>query len=285
MLVSINSFLAEAKSRLLALGVDTDIFELRLLLAEAIGIDYKNMAHGELDISELALNKFNAMLIERSLHKPVDKIIGCRGFYKYDFIVNENVLSPRPDTEILVENILLSLQANDYKQVLELGVGSGCVIGSILADAKAILATGVDISLSALEVARINAERLNVLDRLSLFQADWFANDFVDNFTHKFDLIVSNPPYITHSEISTLSKELKQYDPLVALDGGEDGLDSYRRIAEISVPLLRDKGMIFLEVGETQAQSVIDIFTSQGFRHDRTYNDLSGIKRCVSFKK
>ena len=185
----------------------------------------------------------------------------------------------------MVENILLSLQANNYKQVLELGVGSGCVISSILADTETILATGVDISLSALEVARINAERLNVLDRLNLFQADWFANDFIDNFSHKFDLIVSNPPYIIHSEISTLSKEVNQYDPLVALDGGEDGLDSYRRIAEISVSLLQDKGMIFLEVGETQAQSVIDIFTSQGLKYAQTYNDLSGIKRCVSFKK
>ncbi|MBE6452821.1 MAG: peptide chain release factor N(5)-glutamine methyltransferase [Alphaproteobacteria bacterium] len=285
MYISITELLSSAKQQLLHAGVETDYYELRVLLAEALGTDVVNLPLRETEADAKQIENFYFMLSERQKHKPIDKIIGRRGFYKYDFIVNTNVLSPRPDTEILVENAISAIKKNNCKNILELGVGSGCVISSILADVPDINGVGVDKSPSALEIAQKNAEILGVAKRLKLYEADWFCEDFLSLVTEKFNIIVSNPPYISKQELSELDKEVILYDPIIALDGGEDGLESYRKISILAPNLLTEGGLIFLEVGENQADDVISVFEASGMHFHGIYKDLSGIKRCISMKK
>ena len=277
--------LTKTQQQLIAAGVETSAYEIKLLLAHALDTTVADLMFYSHNISQAQKNKFEQMIQARLKHMPADKIIGSRGFYKYDFFVNCDVLSPRPDTEILLEEALSIIKENDCKQVLELGVGSGCVISSILAENKSLQGFGIDISQAALDVARKNAISLGVENRLKLQQKDWFANDFISIFANKFDIIVSNPPYIPTNEISSLDEEVKNFDPLYALDGGEDGLDSYRQIAIISSHLLEDGGYIVIEVGEGQAGDVVIIFKKQNFMCEKIVSDLSGTKRCIVLKK
>lgn len=225
------------------------------------------------------------MLNERLQHKPLDKILGQREFYKYCFKVNENVLSPRPDTETLVEAAVNLIKINDMVHVLDLGVGSGCILLSLLADFAWLIGVGIDKSRAALDVAQKNAVLLGVADRCHLIKADWFEDSFLQKQTSSYDLIVSNPPYIPTEEIKSLAPEVKNYDPHLALDGGKDGLESYRKIALIASLRLRPKGYLLLEAGINQAANIIAINTHLGLAHIQTLKDLAGIERCIIFQK
>ena len=236
--------------------------------------NYPNYTSDELEQAKL-------MLAKRLAHEPLDKIIGKREFYKYEFKVNSQVLSPRPDTEILVESAISLINKDKDIQVLDLGTGSGCIVLSILKDCPNTIATAVDISSKSLEIASQNASKLEVGDRVTFIEGSW--NDI--EFTSQYDVIVSNPPYIPTSEIDELDLEVKKYDPMHALDGGEDGLDCYRQIAEITYNLLKDDGYILLEVGYNQAEIVNDIFVKNNFVPYKIIKDLSGINRCVILKK
>ena len=227
------------------------------------------------------LEQAKAMLARRLNHEPLDKIIGKRGFYKYEFKVNSQVLSPRPDTEILVERAISLIDKDKNNQVLDLGTGSGCIVLSILKDCPKVMATAVDISSKSLEIARQNALELEVDNRVEFIEGSW--NDI--QFTSQYDVIVSNPPYIPTKEIDMLDVEVKRYDPMHALDGGEDGLDCYRQIAKISYDLLKKDGYIFLEVGYNQAELVNEIFKQNKFIPYEIVKDLSSINRCVILKK
>ncbi|MFI3241847.1 MAG: peptide chain release factor N(5)-glutamine methyltransferase [Alphaproteobacteria bacterium] len=218
------------------------------------------------------------LIKEKENGKPVDKIIGERGFYKHDFIVSEDVLTPRPDTECLVEDAINFAFTSNAKSILDLGLGSGCILLSILADVKNLNGIGVDISEKALNIAKQNAQKLNLLDRTEFINASWF--DLQVN--KKFDIITSNPPYIKSDVIPTLDIGVKKYDPMLALDGGEDGLRDYRQIAKIAKNLLNENGRIYLEIGYDQNDDVIKIFSD--YKLIKTIKDLSGINRCLVFK-
>jgi release factor glutamine methyltransferase len=227
------------------------------------------------------LEQAKLMLVRRLNHEPLDKIIGKREFYKYEFKVNSQVLSPRPDTEILVEKAISLINKDESIRVLDLGTGSGCIILSILKDCPNVIGTAVDISPKSLEIARQNAYDLKVDDRVEFLEGSW--NDI--QFTSQYDVIVSNPPYIPTKEIEDLDVEVKKYDPMHALDGGSDGLDCYRQIAKISYDLLKKDGYIFLEVGYNQAEIVNEIFKQNKFIPYEIVKDLSSINRCVILKK
>jgi release factor glutamine methyltransferase len=224
------------------------------------------------------------MLQQRLAHKPLDKIIGRREFYKANFVVNENVLSPRPDTEILVEEAI-KLLPDTAVEILDLGTGSGCIIESILAEKPQARGVAVDISAAALQTARLNAENLQLTTRLDFVNADWFAPDFCAEIGKKFDMIVSNPPYIPTADIATLAAEVKNYDPAAALDGGADGYDSYRRISELAPELLQNGGYILLEAGIGQAEKIADIFCNHKLKLINIVPDLNGISRCIILQK
>ncbi len=265
-------------------GIESPRLEARLIVAAAKGIDSDEItSFGKFSVLEE--EKIIAMLNQRLNHRPLDKILGHRGFYKYDFICNDDVLSPRPDTEILVEEAAKLIFKHNFQNVLELGVGSGCILLSLLADFPHIFGTGIDISQKALKTAEQNAERLDIQNRVKLLYGDWNADDFVDKIGQKFDIIVSNPPYIPTLEIATLEPQVREFDPIIALDGGKSGFDAYRRIAQISPYLLKDCGYLLLEAGYNQAETIKQIFAENQFILHNVVKDLNGINRCIILQK
>ena len=222
---------------------------------------------------------------KRLSHCPLDKILGKKGFYKNEFITNENVLSPRPDTEILVEKALELLPLDSTGKILDLGTGSGCIIESILAEREKMGGVAVDISAQALQTAQENAANLNLQNRLNFINAGWFDKDFLQHFSTTFQMVVSNPPYIPRLEIEQLEPEVKNYDPMLALDGGNSGYDCYEKIAELAPFLLSDNAYILLEVGQGQALRVAQIFMARQLELCCIVPDLAGIERCVILQK
>lgn len=270
--------------KLVQIGVESPRLEARMLIAEAKGIEIHDVsAFSEISASEE--QKIAEMLKQRAKHRPIDKILGHREFYKYDFLCNDDVLSPRPDTEILVESAAKLIFKNELKTVLELGVGSGCVLLSLLADFPYIYGVGADISPKALDVAKKNASRLGVENRAKLVLADWNDDNFAAELGQKFDIIVSNPPYIPSNDIAFLAPEVRDFDPLTALDGGKTGFDAYEKISEIAPDLLKDEGFLLFEAGINQAQKITEICEKNGFKVLNIIKDLAGIERCVIAKK
>ena len=237
------------------------------------------------DLREEETKKLDEIISQRVAHKPLDKILGTRGFYKYDFIVSESVLTPRPDTEILVEEAIRLLSSDKAQTIIDFGTGSGCILLSLLAENKMWRGQGVDISASALKIAKQNASLLDVEKQVEWINKSWFDNDLAKLIDSPVDMIVSNPPYIPSKDIAQLEDDVKLYDPIQALDGGEDGLKHYRQIAKVSAPLLKDGGCVLLEVGIYQAQAVAEIFCHAGLQLVNIVSDLGQIARCVILKK
>ncbi len=278
-----STFFEQIVAELAAAGIPGPRLETRLLIAAVLKIEpsavFTDVAPNAAQTAEI-----RRLLAQRLQHKPLDKILGHREFYKFDFLVDENVLSPRADTEILVEEAL-RLPLAEKARILDLGTGSGCIIETLLAEKPAMSGVAVDISAESLQVAQKNAEKLGVDKHLQFMQADWFAADFCERIGEKFDMITANPPYIPTADIATLEPEVKNYDPPAALSGGTDGFDSYRRIAVVAPELLKDGAYILLEAGIGQAAEIAALFMRQGLKHLRTLADLSGIDRCVVLQK
>lgn len=266
-------------------GIETSKFELRLLAAFVLKTDFNSVIFDKRPLTEEQTAEFERLIEQRKNHCPVDKIIGQKGFYKYDFIVNESVLSPRADTELSVENAIALIKQKKLSKILEFGIGSGCIILSILADCPEIFGTGIDISAQALKIAKRNAEALNVSPRLKTIQASWFDTDIAEKTGIGFDMIISNPPYIPSGDIPGLEAEVRNFDPLLALDGGEDGLRDYRQIAKIAGEILKDDGYLIFEAGIKQADDIIGIAQNHGFAKVAVLKDLGGIERCIILKK
>ena len=267
-------------SQLIAAGIESPRLEARMMIAFVCGVEVDSIGEN----AELTLTQnqeLNNILHRRLNHEPLDKILGYRDFYKYRFIVSCNVLTPRPDSEILVEETIKIARNCRYDKILELGVGSGCLILSVLSEIPQMQAVGTDKSAAALEIAAKNAENMGLSNRVKLLQADYFADL---PFLEKFPLIISNPPYIPTSDIDKLDEEVAKYDPKMALDGGEDGYEHYRRIAEIIPFILENDGFLLLEVGQNQADTVAEIFINKNLILIDKIPDLSGIERCVVFQ-
>ena len=275
-----ESFFNQAVRRLAAAGVTSPRLETRLLLARAAGQQPETLDPG-FEPDPACREAAETLLRRRLNHEPLDKILGCRDFYKYTFAVDGRVLSPRPDSEVLVEAALQLIDEHKLSSVLELGIGSGCLLLRLLADCPRLAGTGADKSTAALEVAAENARRLRVENRVRLVEFDYF-NDYLEQ---RFDLIISNPPYIPSAEIAGLAPEVRNYDPLTALDGGIDGLDHYRQIARVAGGWLNRNGFLVLEVGIGQAEEVVAVFERAGWQGLKVLTDLGGIKRCVILKK
>ena len=236
-------------------------------------------------VSQAEKEQISALVQKRLDHFPLDKIIGLKGFYKNEFLCNEDVLSPRPETEIIVEKALSLLPPQTQTNVLDLGTGSGCIIESILAENQQWRGTAVDASEKALQTARRNAARLQQENRLQFIKASWFDTDFLAHFPQKFEIIVTNPPYIPLADIEQLEPEVKDHDPMLALSGGESGFDSYKRIAELAPQLLQNSGWILIEAGAGQAREIAGIFAEHGLSLHKIVTDLAGIERCVILQK
>ena len=219
--------------------------------------------------------KAGEMLRRRLCCEPLDKIIGCREFYKSYFKVNQNVLTPRPDTEILVEKALPLLPEETSLQLLDLGVGSGCILLSLLAERKMACGTGVDISAAAADIAAENARALGEEN------AVFVEGDLFEKVEGKFEIIVSNPPYIRTDVIDTLEEEVRLHEPRMALDGGGDGLFFYREIIQKSRDYLCGGGRLYLEIGYDQKEAVTGLMREAGFAEVTAVCDYAGKDRVV----
>ena len=219
------------------------------------------------------------MLEKRNPHIPVQQITGEAWFMGYPFFVNENVLIPRMDTEVLVEAVLTRLPAvpvteNGKRRVLDMCTGSGCILLSLLKEEKGLLGTGADISEKALLVARENAHRLEC-------EAQFIFSDLWENIEDTYEIIVSNPPYIVRNVISTLDTEVKDHEPVLALDGGEDGLDFYRKIVADTHRHLVPGGLLAFEIGYDQGQALTALLKKAGYRNIEILKDLAGLDRVA----
>jgi len=263
-------------------GIESAEADARLLIAHALDIERATVTtHGERLLSDREIAAIDALAVRRLGREPVTRIIGSREFWSLSLIVTPDVLVPRPDTETVVEAALdtISREATqlDSLRLLDIGTGSGALLLALLSELPNATGTGTDISAAALDVARANAARHALETRCS-----FVACDIAARVPGRFDLIVSNPPYVARAELSTLDAEVRDYDPALALDGGEDGLDFYRAIAVDARRLLADGGRLIVELGAGQEPSVRSIFTDVGLAPGAAYKDLAGIPRALN---
>jgi release factor glutamine methyltransferase len=236
----------------------------------------------EIYLDQKDIDKINIALQRRIKGEPISHIIGKREFYSLDFKVNSHVLDPRPDSEILIEEIIKLIPNFDNSiEILELGVGSGCLILTILNNISNATGIAIDINPKSIAIAKENAKNLNLEDRINFIHSDWFSN----LSSQKFDIIISNPPYIKKNDIANLQKEVKDFEPIIALDGGDDGLDCYRKIADDISNFLKDNAFLILEIGQNMEDDIIDIFKENGLKFIKYAKDLNAIIRCLIFTK
>lgn len=274
--MTVQELLTASQAKLRECGISDPVRDARLLLADCLELRTQNL--NLLDnscISEIKISKFWRMINERCKRKPVSKILGYRSFWGRDFEINENVLDPRGDTETLIE---LILDCN-FENMLELGTGSGAIAITVLAERPEVTCVATDISQYALNTARTNSKRHGVQSRLKLLYSNWF-----DKISGSFDIIVSNPPYISSKEYAQLSAEVLKYDPKISLTLGGDGLEAYREILSQALEKLSKNGHIFLEIGYTQANAVGHLFKEAGFQQIKVHKDLGSRDRVISAK-
>lgn len=255
-------------------GIAEASLDARLLLEEVCGTDRTTLyAHGERELTDAEDERYREMIAERAKRIPLQHILGRTEFMGLTFLVNQNVLCPRPDTEVLVEEVLKYL--HDGMRILDIGTGSGCILLSLLHYSNDCTGVGVDISREALRLAKENAERL------SEEAVDFIESNLFEKAEGKFEIIVSNPPYIRSDEIADLMPEVRDHEPRLALDGGEDGLLFYREITGKAKEHLWDGGMLFYEIGFDQGKAVREILEDNGFREVGIVKDFSGLDRVV----
>ena len=271
-----------ARRRLHAAGIDSPAIDARLLLEAASGASRTDIVTDPQRLLEAdAAATFDAMLARRERREPISHILGRQAFWKIMLAVTPHVLTPRPDTEVIVEGVLAAFDEGRAFSFLDLGVGSGAIALAILAERPRAKALGVDASSEALAVARENAANLGLADRLALLRGDW--TEGLGDAT--FDLVVANPPYIASDEIATLDPEVCEHEPRMALDGGPDGLAAYRVLAPEILRVLKADGVFAVEIGATQAAAVEALFREAGAQDVRTRLDLANRDRVVSGAK
>lgn len=294
--------LAEAQrqltARFRAAGLDTPALDARLLVTAALGLDAAaGISRPELTVTAEAAVRIEAFACRRLAREPVSRILGVRQFYGLDLEIGPATLDPRPETETLVDAALDMVRAGEVPSsgapssgtpyILDLGTGSGAIIIALLTALTASRGVATDIDPATLAIARRNAERHGVGDRLQFATAQWF-DGLAGQVSRTFDLIVSNPPYIPADRIAGLDPEVAIYDPRGALDGGPDGLDAYRRIMASAAVALSPGGWLLLEIGCDQKDDISKIAKVYGILSQnsafRAWNDLAGAPRCVAFQ-
>ena len=228
------------------------------------------------NINKILENKFKSNIKERKLKKPIAYILGYKEFWRQKFITDTHVLIPRPDTELIIEKVLKNFKKNDNKNVLDIGTGTGCIILSILLERKKFRGIGIDTSKRAINIAKINAKMQQFGNRIK------FINTDIDNFfSYKYDLIVSNPPYIKKCKLGSLIEDVKNFEPKLALDGGPDGFSVVLKVITKSSKLLKKNGMLILEIDSTQVIKTKEMLKKYQFYTKDICKDLSGNNRCV----
>jgi release factor glutamine methyltransferase len=280
--VTLGDLLKDGALRLDHAGIDGAVREARLLLQAAAGIPIATqIAFPERAVADDAAATFDALLERRARREPMAHILGRREFWSLAFKVTADTLDPRPDSETLIQAVLDELPDRSAAlRLVDFGTGTGCLLLSLLHELPNATGIGIDVSAAALAVAAENAGALGLAPRASFQRGDWD-----DGIAPGFDIVLSNPPYIPSGDLPGLQPEVASFEPRLALDGGSDGLDAYRRLGPATLRLLRPSGLAAFEVGIAQGDSVRRIMAATGLRHIATARDLAAVERCLLFRK
>jgi len=275
--MNIETVIKEAFIDLKSKNIESALLDSEILMSKVLKEDRSSvLLNSERSLSNQDYKNFRELISNRLKFKPIAYLTGQKSFWKYEFEVNNKVLIPRPDSELIVEQVLKICQNKQKIKILDVGVGSGCLILSILKERKHFSGVGVDLSKDCINVCKINATKLRVQNRLKLFKTD------IDNFDlGKYDLIVSNPPYIKKLDLKKLHKDVINYEPKLALDGGLDGLSKIRKVIKKSSELVKLNGKLIIEIASDQKKMVKKILIENGFFVNKVAKDLSKNDRCI----
>ena len=275
--MNIEIAIKEAYQQLKNNHVRSALLDSELLLSKVIKKDRKFiLLNPDKELDQNDQDNFKDLILKRSKGKPLAHLTGIKSFWKYDFKVNEKVLIPRPDTEVIIEQILQIYKHKKNLNFLEIGVGSGCLILSILKERDSFYGKGIDLSKDCIKICADNAIKLRVKKRLKLIKSD------VDNLVGgKYDFIISNPPYINKLDLKHLNKEVVNYEPKLALDGGLDGLSIIRKVIKKSSSLLKKNGKLILEIAFDQKKMVRNLLIENDFFINNVVKDLAKNDRCI----
>ena len=258
-------------------NIDTHILDSELLLSYALNLPReKVLTNLDAKIKKSRFNSFKKLLYRREKKEPVAYIINNKEFWKNNFYINKDVLIPRPETEIIVEEVLKIVKPFSSKSLLDVGTGSGCIIISIIKERLNCLATAIDLSKKALNIARFNAKMHHLINKINFVNID--IDKIQDN---KYDFIISNPPYIKKLNLSKLDDSVKLFEPYIALEAGIDGLREIKKIIKKSNKLLKRNGKLIFEIGEYQSMNVKNILNDNGYYINKVVNDISSVPRVI----
>jgi release factor glutamine methyltransferase len=275
--MNIETAIIKGKNILKDKYIQSAQLDTEILIAKVLGKDRKYIIlNNNQNLRDEYLKYFFELINERASRKPIAHLVNKKSFWNYEFYITEDTLIPRPDTELIIEEILKLTKNKNKISLLDIGVGSGCILLTILKERKNFYGTGIDISKKCLNISKINAKNLKVSSRTKFYKTD------VDKFAQgKYDLIVSNPPYINRNNIKYLEKDVYNFEPKLALDGGLDGLSEIRKVIKKSSELIKKNGKFILEIGFNQKNKVINLLKKEGFYINSTLKDLAKKDRCI----
>ena len=258
---------------------NTSMLDARLLLGSALSLSPEQLLlNYNTELTKEDEYQFFKLVERRQIQEPMAYIVGVKEFYGQEFLVNKDVLIPRPDTELLIDVMIKSTLGKDSVEILELGTGSGAICVSLALEIITAQIVATDISQAALDVARQNAKKHNVLDQISFIQSDWYT----DIGNKKYDYIVSNPPYIASNEQDKMAVETSLYEPHLALYAADNGLSEYRTIIESAKKYLNPMGKLIVEIGYRQNEVIMNLMQQNNFQNIKTYQDLAGHDRVIT---
>ena len=275
--MNIENTLNTAIKTLTQFNIPNANLDSEILLAKIIGKDRNYIIlNSKVHLDQKYLFRFNNLIERRKKGEPVAYLTRKKEFWKNDFYVDQNVLVPRPDTELIVEEVLKFSKKKFKLQILDIGTGSGCILLSLLKEIPSFYGTGIDISKKSINISKFNAKQLNLTNRVKFFHSS------VDNFNNgKYDIIVSNPPYIKQLSLKYLEKDVINFEPKLALSGGFDGFSKIRKVINKASILIKKNGKFILEIGFNQKNKVIKILKEEGFYVNKAITDYGNNDRCI----
>ena len=275
--MNLECSLNQGKNILKKNRISNPYLDSEILLSKSINKEKKYIILNPKEtIDDKQLNTFNDLINRRKKGEPIAYLIGKKEFWKYEFYVDENVLIPRPDTEIIIEQVLKIYSKDCNLHVLDIGTGSGCILLSLLKERRNFYGTGIDISKQSINVSKFNAKKLKVANRVKFFNSD------VDKFQiGKYDLIVSNPPYIELLNFKYLERDVASFEPKLALNGGFDGFSKIKKVIKKTKSLIKKNGKFILEIGFNQKNKVKEMLRKEGFYVNGTQKDYGNNDRCI----
>ena len=275
--MNIENILIEGISILQKNKIANPQLDSEILLSNSIKRDKKHIILNPKEVlNSEQLGKFKNLIERRKKGEPIAYLINKKEFWKDEFFVNKDVLIPRPDSELIIEQVLKIYSKDDQLQILDIGTGSGCILLSILKERSNFYGTGIDISKKSINVSKFNAKQLHLTNRVKFFHSS------VDNFNNgKYDIIVSNPPYIKQLSLKYLEKDVVNFEPKLALNGGFDGFSKIRKVIYKTSNLIKKNGKFILEIGFNQKNKVIKILKEEGFYVNKAIKDYGNNDRCI----